>query len=125
MAEINVTPFVDVMLVLLIIFMVAAPLMLSSVPVQLPSTAAQPLTAPAEPIVLTLNREGRAFLRDEAIPATALAEKLRDLASAGSDRAVHVRADRLLPYGDVLAAMATVSAAGFSRIALLAEPPGR
>jgi len=124
-SEINVTPFVDVMLVLLIVFMVAAPLMLSAVPVNLPGGAAAPATPPAEPIVLTLDREGRAFLRDEPIALADLGARLRTLAAAGTDRPVHVRADRLLPYGEVLVAMAAVSGAGFARVALLAEPPIR
>ncbi|TCH98398.1 protein TolR [Roseococcus sp. SYP-B2431] len=125
LSEINVTPFVDVMLVLLIVFMVAAPLMLSAVPVQLPSAAAAPATPPTEPIVLTLDREGRAFLRDEPIEAGALTARMRVLAASGTDRTVQVRADRGLAYGEVLAAMGAVSAAGFSRVALLAEQPPR
>ncbi|MDB5375810.1 MAG: protein TolR [Rubritepida sp.] len=125
LSEINVTPFVDVMLVLLIVFMVAAPLMLSSVPVQLPSAAAAPATPPTEPIVLTLDRAGNAFLRDEPVEAGALTARMRLLAAAGTDHTVQVRADRGLAYGDVLAAMGAVSAAGFSRVALLAEQPPR
>ncbi|MBX9751992.1 MAG: biopolymer transporter ExbD [Roseococcus sp.] len=123
LSEINVTPFVDVMLVLLVVFMVAAPLMLSSVPVQLPSTAAAPASPPADPIVLTLDREGRSFLRDEAIAPGELAARLRQLAGGSTDRVIHVRADRALPYGDVLGLMGQVSAAGFTRVALLANPP--
>lgn len=123
LSEINITPFVDVMLVLLIVFMVAAPLMLSAVPVQLPSTAAAPATPLSEPIVLSLDRDGQAFLHDEPIPAGELTARLRLLAVGGTDRTVQVRADRALPYGEMLTAMGAVSAAGFSRVALLAEPP--
>ena len=125
LSEINVTPFVDVMLVLLIVFMVAAPLMLSAVPVSLPSTSSAPATPPAEPIVLTLDREGRAFLRDEPVAVSEITARLRLLAVSGTDRVVQVRADRALPYGEVLALMAAVSASGFSRVSLLSEQLGR
>lgn len=121
MAEINVTPMVDVMLVLLIIFMVAAPLMMAGVPLQLPKTAAPRLARPQQPIILSLDRNGHAFLGQDPIADDALPSRLHELAQGAPSQVIYVRADRGLPYGQVMQVMGEVATAGFSRVSLLAE----
>ena len=121
LSEINVTPMVDVMLVLLIIFMVTAPLMMSGVPLQLPKTAASAIRKPQDPIILSLDREGRVFLGADPVAADALPGRLRTMAQAAPDQVVYVRGDRALPYGRVMEVMGVVSASGFARVSLLAE----
>ncbi|WP_424811160.1 protein TolR [Roseococcus sp. YIM B11640] len=128
MAEINVTPFVDVMLVLLIIFMVAAPMMTSGVPVDLPKTTAQPLNQEQEPLTISVNTEGRIFLQETEVPLEGLVEQLQAIARnqpAGQpERRIFVRGDRGISYGRVMEVMGTISAGGFTRVALLAEQAG-
>jgi biopolymer transport protein ExbD len=122
LAEINVTPLVDVMLVLLIIFMVAAPLMVGGVPVNLPRTTAPRIAQQQlEPVVLTLDGQGRVFLGEEELPEATLAARLRPLAEAAPDRILYLRADGASAYSQVMGLMGQVSAAGFSRVSLLAE----
>jgi len=122
MSEINVTPFVDVMLVLLIIFMVAAPMMMVGVPVQLPQTAAARIAQTAPPVVITVARDGRLYLRQEEVVETDLAARIRALREAeASDAPVYVRGDRAVPYGDVMRVMGHVVAAGVARVSLIAE----
>ena len=122
MSDINVTPFVDVMLVLLVIFMVAAPMMMVGVPVQLPRTAAARVSQTAPPVVVSVNREGRVFLRAEEVPEEQLADRIRALREAeANDAPVYVRGDRAVPYGDVMRVMGKVTAAGVSRVSLIAE----
>ena len=127
MAEINVTPMVDVMLVLLIIFMVAAPLMTSGVPVDLPRANAAALNQEQEPLTITVNPEGRIFLQDTEVPIEGLVTQLRAILenqpSGAPERRIFVRGDRTIAYGRVMEVMGTVSSAGFSRVALLAEQP--
>lgn len=130
MAEINITPMVDVMLVLLIIFMVAAPLLVAGVPVDLPDSKAGALKSDDKPIQLSLDSEGRIFLDMLEVPATGLPEKLAALREARTDDArVYVRADRGLDYGAVMRVVGDVSAAGFRRVALVSDgeskPAGR
>ena len=128
MAEINVTPMVDVMLVLLIIFMVAAPLMTVGVPVDLPKTQASALDQENEPITITVNPEGRIFLQETEVQIEGLVPQLQAIAGAqqpGAERRIFVRGDRAISYGRVMEVMGTVSAGGFSRVALLAEQPAR
>ncbi len=128
MAEINVTPLVDVMLVLLIIFMVAAPLMTVGVPVDLPKTQASALNQENEPITITVNPEGKIFLQETEVQIEGLVPQLQAIAGAqraGTERRIFVRGDRAISYGRVMEVMGTVSAGGFSRVALLAEQPGR
>ena len=125
LAEINVTPFVDVMLVLLVIFMVAAPLMLSGVPVQLPKTQAARISQPRQPIIVSIDKDGRTFLRDEALTPEGMAARLAELAAADPDAVVYVRGDRSIPYGRAMEVMGQVSAAGFARVSLIAEAAGR
>lgn len=125
MAEINVTPFVDVMLVLLIIFMVAAPMMTSGVPVDLPRTTAQPLNQEQEPLTISVDPQGRIFLQETEVPMENLVAQLQAIArnqQAGApERRIFVRGDRSISYGRVMEVMGTISAGGFTRVALLAE----
>jgi len=121
LAEINVTPFVDVMLVLLIIFMVVAPLMTVGVPVDLPRAPAAPAAEAREPLVVSLDAEGRVFLDCDPVPEGALAALLRPLAAAAPDRPVFVRGDRAQPYGAVMRLLAELASAGFARAALIGE----
>jgi biopolymer transport protein TolR len=127
MAEINVTPLVDVMLVLLIIFMVAAPLMTVGVPVDLPKTQASALNQENEPITITVNSE-KIFLQETEVQMEGLVPQLQAIAGAqqaGQERRIFVRGDRATSYGRVMEVMGTVSAGGFTRVALLAEQPAR
>jgi TolR protein len=131
LAEINVTPMVDVMLVLLIIFMVAAPLMMAGVPVQLPKTTAQKIAPPREPLVVSIDKDGAYFVRKEPVAADALVAKLAALRAEAPDQVVYVRADRTLDYGRVVELMGLVGQAGFAKVSLVAEgmtppaPPGK
>ena len=122
MSEINVTPFVDVMLVLLIIFMVAAPMMMVGVPVQLPQTSAARIAQTAPPVVVTLARDGRLYLRQEEVAEAELAQRIRALREAeANDAPVYVRGDRSVAYGEVMRVMGRVVAAGVARVSLIAE----
>jgi TolR protein len=121
LSEINVTPLVDVMLVLLIVFMVAAPMMMAGVPVELPRSAAPRAAAPRPPLVLTVARDGRLFLREEEVAPAALAEAVRARMEGDRERPVYVRGDRAAPYGVVLATMGRLTQAGVQRVALIAE----
>jgi biopolymer transport protein TolR len=128
MAEINVTPLVDVMLVLLIIFMVAAPLMTVGVPVDLPKTTAQPLNQESEPLTITVNTEGKIFLQETELPLDGLVPRLqaimREQPQGAPERRICVRGDKAISYGRVMEVMGTIAGAGFTRVALLAEQPG-
>ena len=125
LAEINVTPMVDVMLVLLIIFMVTAPLLAVGVPVDLPKTSAAQLTQPKEPIVLSLDREGGIFIGSERVDPGDLKDRLAALAAEDPDRIVYVRGDRTIIYAQLMDTLGLVSSAGFTKVSLLAEgvPP--
>jgi TolR protein len=122
MSDINVTPFVDVMLVLLIVFMVAAPMMMVGVPVQLPRTSAARIAQTAPPVVVTVARDGQVFLRQDPVAEDNLAARLAELREAeANDAPVYVRGDRSVAYGDVMRVMGRVTAAGVSRVSLIAE----
>jgi len=125
MAEINVTPMVDVMLVLLIIFMVSAPLLTVGVPVDLPQTKAKSISQDQEPLTLSVNQQGEVFLQSskEPIPIAQLVDKLKAVAAqrAGLDERIFVRGDRKLDYGSVMKVMAQLTAAGFRRVGLVTE----
>jgi biopolymer transport protein TolR len=127
LAEINVTPLVDVMLVLLIIFMVAAPLMTVGVPVDLPKTQATALNQESEPLTITVDPEGRIFVQETEVPIDGLVARLRVIGEqqppGAPERRIFVRGDRAISYGRVMEVMGTISAGGFSRVALLAEQP--
>jgi len=121
LAEINVTPLVDVMLVLLIIFMVTAPLMTSGVTVDLPKANAAPLNQDATPITLSIDAAGGIYLADTKIPLDQLVAKLRAIAHNNPDRRIFVRGDRRLPYGRIMQVMVMITDGGFTKVALLAE----
>lgn len=123
MAEINVTPFVDVMLVLLIIFMVAAPLMVQGVPVDLPKTSASKLGTVKKPMVVTMAGDGNLYIRDEQVTRETLVPRLMAIKSQeGADGIVYVRADKKIAYGDVMEVLGRVGESGFARVSLLSQP---
>jgi biopolymer transport protein TolR len=119
MSEINVTPFVDVMLVLLIIFMVAAPLMTVGVPIDLPETQARPLNAETQPITVSVNENGQIFIQDTEITIEELVPRLEAIAQTGYEERIYVRGDRAADYGTVMQVMARISAAGFRNLGLV------
>jgi biopolymer transport protein TolR len=123
MAEINVTPMVDVMLVLLIIFMVSAPLLTVGVPIDLPQSQAKSLDQDKEPLAVSVNEKGQVFLQNSEVKLDELAVKLKAIADArsGLDERVYVRGDRKVDYGTVMRVMGRLSAAGFRRVALVTE----
>src|SRR5262252_10761029 len=123
MSEINVTPLVDVMLVLLVVFMVAAPLLTVGVPVDLPQTQAPPITEPKEPLVITINGEGRIFIQETEVPTESLVPRLQAITANNSDAPLYVRGDKAINYGRVVEVMSLVSAAGFRKVSLIAEAP--
>ncbi|MGI9481620.1 MAG: protein TolR [Hyphomicrobiales bacterium] len=122
MSEINVTPFVDVMLVLLIVFMVAAPLLTVGVPIELPDTKAKPLQGDKEPLTITVSGSGEIYLQETAVELDTLVPKLLAISESGYDERIYVRGDKLVDYGRVMKVMGTVSAAGFKRIGLVTAP---
>jgi biopolymer transport protein TolR len=124
MSEINVTPFVDVMLVLLIIFMVTAPLMQQGIDVDLPQTTTQALHLDEEPLVLSVQRDGRTFLGKQEVPCAQLAAKLTAVFEARGDKQLYLRADREAPYGVVAKAMAAARNAGATKLGIVTEPEG-
>jgi len=121
LAEINVTPMVDVMLVLLVIFMVTAPLLTVGVPLDLPKTSAAQVTQPSEPIVLSLDREGDTFIGNERVDPGDLKDRLARLAAEDPDRIIYVRGDRTILYARLMDALGLVNSAGFTKVSLLAE----
>src|SRR5271154_2148501 len=126
MAEINVTPFVDVMLVLLIVFMVTAPLLTAGVPVDLPKTRAQALGQDREPLSVTVKRDGSIFLQNTPVAEQELVAKLSAISANGYDQRIYVRGDKSVDYGRVMEVMGLLSAAGFTHIGLVtnvAKPP--
>jgi biopolymer transport protein TolR len=121
LAEINVTPLVDVMLVLLIIFMVAAPLMMVGVPVELPKTDASKISQPRRPVIVSVTRSGEVYLREEPVPEGSLVPRLAALRDEVGDAVVYVRGDRGIDYGRVMSVLGEVGRAGFGRVSLIAE----
>jgi biopolymer transport protein TolR len=123
MSEINVTPMVDVMLVLLIIFMVSAPLLTVGVPLDLPQTQAKSLDQDKNPLTLSVNLKGQVFLNDTEIALNDLVAKLKAVTDArgGLDERIFVRGDKKVDYGTVMRVMGRLSAAGFRRVALVTE----
>ena len=124
LAEINVTPLVDVMLVLLIIFMITAPLMLSNVPLELPKLTAENVDRPEEPLVVSLDRDGDIFLKDEKVTLEQLTARLRALAPTRGGDVIFVRGDKGVEYGSVMDLLGKVGESGFAKISLIAERPG-
>ena len=121
LAEINVTPMVDVMLVLLIIFMVTAPLMTSGVSVDLPKTNAQQLNSDSEPLTVSIKADGSIFLQEQAVDVGDLVGKLQAISKNNPDRRIFVRGDKDLAYGRIMEVMGTITQGGFTKVALLAE----
>ena len=121
-ADINVTPLVDVMLVLLIVFMIAAPLSLTGVPIDLPKTDAKALASSDEPLTITVDSEGVVFLQDEEIAIEDIVAKLIAVAETGYDERIYLRGDENSDYGAVMKVMARVNAAGFSNLNLVTDP---
>ena len=124
LSEINVTPMVDVMLVLLIIFMVSAPLLTVGVPVELPKTEAGALQDQSEPLTISVRADGAIFLKETQIEFSGLSQALRALGAAGEQRPVYVRADGKAAYEVVAQVMAALSTAGFSKIGLITDTGG-
>ena len=123
--EINMTPFIDVMLVLLIIFMVAAPMMTVGVPLDLPQTKAAPLNSDAKPVTLSIRSNGKVFLGDGELSDADIVSRLTATAKGGLDERVFVRGDKRVDYGRVAQVMSIVTSAGFKRVALVTEPDQR
>jgi biopolymer transport protein TolR len=124
MATINVTPMVDVMLVLLVIFMVTAPLLTVGVPVDLPQTKAPAITDPKEPLVITVDAQGKIYIQNAALDSDdELAPKLAAITNRNPDAVIYVRGDRSIDYGRILEVMGLVSSAGFTKVSLIAELP--
>ncbi len=121
--DINVAPFVDVMLVLVIIFMVAAPLLTVGVPVDLPEASVRTLNQEREPLVITIDKEGRIFLQEAEVEQSVLVPRLIAVSQTNSDLRVFVRGDRDIDYGRVMEIMGMVNQAGFTKVALIAENP--
>ena len=122
MSEINVTPFVDVMLVLLIIFMVTAPLLTVGVQVDLPESSADTLPEEQEPLTLTINSKGEIYIQEHQVTYKKMVPKLLAIAKNRTDTRIYVRGDKNINYGRVLEVMGTLSGAGFSKVALISEP---
>jgi biopolymer transport protein TolR len=119
MSEINVTPFVDVMLVLLIIFMVAAPLLTVGVPIDLPETQANAMNPETQPITISVNEAGQIYLQETEIPLDELVAKLSAIATTGYEERIYVRGDKTTNYGVVMQVMARIQAAGYTKIGLV------
>ncbi len=122
MSDINVTPFVDVMLVLLIIFMVTAPMMIQGVNIALPQTTSKPLESEQEPLVVNINDQGKIFIIDTEVPFDRLQSQLGNMVRARGDNTVYLRADKKLSYGVVVRVMAEIKRAGIEKLGMVTEP---
>lgn len=125
MSEINVTPFVDVMLVLLVVFMVTAPLLAVGVPVDLPRTDAASLEEKEEPITISIDLEGKIYVQETEVSLDDLVPRLLAISKSRSETRIYVRGDKNIDYGRVLMAMGAITAAGFTKVALISELPPR
>ena len=123
MSEINVTPFVDVMLVLLVVFMITAPLLTVGVPVDLPKTAASRMVGQDEPLVITVRADGAVYIQDTEIELTRLIPRLEAITANKKDTRIFVRGDKAVAYGLVMQVMGSVNLAGFDRVALITQMP--
>jgi biopolymer transport protein TolR len=121
-AEINITPMVDVMLVLLIIFMVAAPLLIAGVPVELPNTSAAKVSQPKKPMIVSLAADGSIYVREEQVTEATLVPTLTALRQTEGDTVVYVRGDKNRPYGEVMEILGRVGQSGYARVSLLSQP---
>ena len=122
MSDINVTPFVDVMLVLLIIFMVTAPMMMQGVDVSLPEATAEPLESEKEHLIITIDMKNQVFINDFQVTVDGLGEKLEKILEGRSDREVFLKADKDISYGTVVQVMAEVKGAGVEKLGMVTEP---
>ena len=121
MSQINVTPFVDVMLVLLIVFMITAPLLTVGVSVDLPKTKASQLNAKGDPIVVSIQQNGELFIQERAIESLQLLPRLKAISSGNKNLRIYVRGDKNVPYGIVLDTIAKIKSSGFKKVALVAK----
>ena len=121
-SEINITPLVDVMLVLLIVFMIAAPLLSVGVPVNLPKTEAKSLSSQKDPLTVTIDSNGKVFIQEEEIAFGQLAAKLNAISENGYKEKIYIRGDRSADYGKILKVMARINTAGFENIGLVTDP---
>jgi biopolymer transport protein TolR len=124
MSDINVTPFVDVMLVLLIIFMVTAPMLTSGVPIELPETKGQQLQSNKEPVTISVDKSGKVFIQETEIKLDEIAPKLKAIAKSGYDEQIFIRGDKGIDYGTVMRVMGRVKSAGFTKVSLVTETEG-
>jgi biopolymer transport protein TolR len=122
-SDINVTPMVDVMLVLLVIFMVTAPLLTVGVQVDLPQTAANAIREQTEPLAVSINAQGQIYLQDTEIELDSLAPRLKAITGSNPDARIYVRGDKAIDYGRVMEVMGTINAAGFNKVALVTQQP--
>ena len=122
MSEINVTPFVDVMLVLLIIFMVTAPMMIQGLNVDLPEATAKPLDSEKEHLVITINKDQQVYINDFEVTVEFLRDKLLKILQGRTDREVYLKADKNIPYGIVVQVMAEIKGAGIEQLGMITEP---
>ena len=122
MSDINVTPFVDVMLVLLIIFMVTAPMMMQGVDVSLPEATAEPLESEKEHLIITIDTKNQVFINDFQVSVDGLGEKLKKILEGRSDREVFLKADKDISYGTVVQVMAEAKGAGVEKLGMVTEP---
>ena len=125
MADINMTPFIDVMLVLLIIFMVAAPLLSTGVPIDLPETAAAPVNIPSKPVKIDVDDKGEIYLMDQKVTQADLLPKLQAMAKSGLDERVYIRGAKTVNYGRVAEVMSLITAAGYKKVALITAPEAK
>jgi biopolymer transport protein TolR len=121
-SEINVTPLVDVMLVLLIIFMVTAPMMTQGVDVDLPETTAKPLRQKEEPLLVTIRKDGQIYFNNIKLDQTMLKQQLSALSKAEHEKAIYLKADKQVPYGLVVAVMADIKESGFDKLGMITQP---
>ncbi|CAH1650192.1 Biopolymer transport protein ExbD/TolR [Hyphomicrobiales bacterium] len=121
-ADINMTPFIDVMLVLLIIFMVAAPLLTAGVPLDLPQTSAKPINVDQKPLTVSINAEGRVYLNEDEVQPSDVVSRLQARAQEGMEQRIYVRGAKNVNYGRVAEIMSLITAAGFKKVALITEP---
>ena len=124
MSEINVTPFVDVMLVLLVVFMITAPLLTVGVPIDLPKSAASTLQGSEEPLTVSINDKGKIYLQKTPVKQEELVARMLAISENLTSRRILVRGDRLVDYGTVMEVMGSLNAAGFNKVALVTEAPG-
>lgn len=118
-SEINVAPIVDVMLVLLVIFMITAPMLISGVPVDLPEASSKPIASQEEPLTVSIDKKGKIYIIDTLIEESKLIEKLKAITKAKKDTRIFVRGDTSLPYGKIMSIIGEINAAGFSKVALI------